>query len=154
RGGDDRDSQAAAAAAEVAERGDGPRVGAVKVVEQQRERRVLGSDRDERLEGLDLVEVPPSGVEPELGEDLAEGGRRAAQVDAGERLPERGRERDVRQVLLELGADGATHADVVELTLELVEQPGLAEPSFCVDLDEREVADQRAADGAGELLQL
>jgi len=46
-GGHDRDAQVAAAAAKVAEGGDGPGVGAVQIVKQQRERRMLSGQRDE-----------------------------------------------------------------------------------------------------------
>src|SRR5262249_6618151 len=45
-------------------------------------------------------------------------------------------------------------ADVVELALELVEQPGLAEPGFAIDLDECEVARERVTNSVGELLHL
>ena len=57
---DDRRAEADAAPAQVAERGDRLWVGPLKVVEEEHERGMLGDERDEGLEHLDLVELPAS----------------------------------------------------------------------------------------------
>ena len=139
-----RRGEAGAAAAQIAESGDGLRVGPLQVVDQEHEWPVLGHERDQGLEHLDLAEHRPRGSEAELGQDLRERRQLSdVDLDAGERVPERGRERHVRQVPLELGAAGTPDSDIVEPALQLVEQARLPEPRFALDLDQREVTAER-----------
>ena len=49
-------------------------VGEVKIVQQQHDRGVIGDERHQRLEDVDLVEGRLLCTQPELGQDLLEGG--------------------------------------------------------------------------------
>ena len=135
-----RRGKAGAATAQIPESGHGLRVGPLQVVDQKHQWPVPGHDRDEGLQHLEAHRTPAAGWR---GRTREGSGRvpAAARVDldAGERVPERRGQRHVRQVALELGAAGPPDPGLVEPSFELVEQAGLPEPRFALDLDQDEV---------------
>ena len=101
RGRHHRRGKAGAAAAQIAESGDGLRVGPVHVVDHEYEWPELGDDRDQRFQNLELAEHRPPRGEGELGKDLGECRHLPdVDLDVGERVAERRGERNVRQVSL------------------------------------------------------
>ena len=74
---------------------------------------MLHDQRNKRLEHVQLGELVLRLNQRELRQELAERRqRRSVEVDAGERVPKRGRERNVRKVPLELRAARASDPDV------------------------------------------
>jgi hypothetical protein len=93
----------ASAAPQVGQRGDGLRVRPLEVVDDQDDRSVLGHDRHQRLEDLDLVDVRLRARERELGKHPVKSReRQASDRHIGQRLAQSGRQRHVGQVRLEL----------------------------------------------------
>src|SRR5919106_329702 len=79
RSDDERGRLTGASTPEVAERRDGGRVGPVQVVDQENERRLLGDHLGQRLERLDVRELPAL-LEGELGQDPSQRTARAPPV--------------------------------------------------------------------------
>src|SRR5207249_3352470 len=60
------------AALQITERGDGMRISPLKVVQEERDRRLLRYQLDQRLQRVDFRNVLSRFVDPKLGQDLAE----------------------------------------------------------------------------------
>ncbi len=116
---------------------------------------MLGEQRHQRLEDVDLVDVRLWRGQRQLGQDLAQG--RApfrVEFDARECLAEGGRKGHVRQMPLEQRTGSASDPDSLELSLQLVEQSRLAEPRFPFDLDQGEAIVDAALDCMQERVKL
>src|ERR687896_364898 len=124
------------------------------VADQENERRLLGDHLGQRLERLDVRELPAL-LEGELGQDPSQRGSPArVELDAVQSVAQCAGERHVGKVLLELGTAPTADADARQARRQLVEEPRLSGPGLTLDEEQRKGAVQCFACRALERVEL